>query len=241
MFDEHLQFYGHNAPLIFGFIPAYTFYVGLGLLAGLLYYYFDLKRQGKTSEGAVKIVISALVFGVIGSKIPLLFEGYAWQQVLFGKSIVGALIGGMFGVIFVKKLFKIKLKLGNTIAPSIALGMAIGRLGCFFNSCCYGIVAAWGFDFGDGQLRIPTQLFESAFHFIAFGLLIYAKPKVKRPGILFKYYLLAYLVFRFLIEFIRENPIVWLGMSIYQIICILGIIYLSLIIWKGNKKHETVS
>ena len=236
MFDEHIQLYGHDAPLIFGFVPAYVFFVGLGILAGLWYYFFDLKRRGGVSVGAIKIVAAALVFGMIGSKIPLLFEGRSWEQVLLGKSIVGGLIGGMFGVILVKKWLKIKLRLGNVIAPAVALGMAIGRFGCFFNGCCYGIVADWGFDFGDGQLRLPTQLFEAAFHAVAFGVLVYLKGKVKRPGILFKGYLLAYFVFRFGSEFIRDNPTVWLGMSIYQIICFLGIIYLSVIVWRGGRK-----
>ncbi|MDL2235805.1 prolipoprotein diacylglyceryl transferase [Christensenellaceae bacterium OttesenSCG-928-L17] len=237
MFDEHIQLYGHNTPLIFGVIPAYAFFVGLGILAGLTYYFINLRRGGGVSEGAIKIVAAALIFGMIGSKIPLLFEGRSWEQILLGKSIIGGLIGGAFGVILIKKLFNIKQKLGNVIAPSIALGMAVGRIGCFLNGCCYGIVANWGVDFSDGHLRIPTQLFEIAFHSIAFGILVYLQPKASRPGILFKSYLLAYFIFRFAIEFIRDNPTVWLGMSIYQIICILGIIYLIIIIWKGHKAN----
>lgn len=223
MFDAHERLYGANAPLIFGIIPAYSFFVGLGILVGLLYYMIYLKRKGGVSEGAIKIVASAIIFGTIGSKIPLLFEGRTPEQILFGKSIVGALIGGMFGVIFIKKLFKINLKLGNVIAPSVALGMAIGRWGCYFNGCCYG------------KRGLPTQLYESAFHFIMFGILVYLQPRVKTAGILFKIYLLTYFIFRFIIEFIRDNPIIWLGMSIYQIICILGIIYITFMIWKGRK------
>lgn len=237
MLDTHDRLYGNEAPYIFG-IPAYTFFVGLGIIAGLLYYFVSLKRRGQANEGAVKIVFSALICGVIGSRVPLLFEGRGWEEILFGKSIVGGLIGGMFGVIAIKKILGIKLKLGNVIAPSIALGMAIGRLGCFFNGCCYGIIASWGVDFGDGLFRLPTQLFESAYHFIAFVLLVYYRNKVKTPGILFKLYLLVYLIFRFLTEFIRENPVVCCGMTIYQIICILSSIYLGIILWRLSKNER---
>lgn len=238
MFDAHDRLYGNTAPHILG-IPAYTFFVGLGIIAGLIYYFVDLKRRGQVSEGAVKIVFAALVCGVIGSRIPLLFEGRGWQEILYGKSIVGGLAGGMFGVIAIKKILGIKLRLGNVIAPSVALGMVIGRMGCFLNGCCYGIPASWGFDFGDGLRRLPAQLFESAFHFIAFVFLVCCKNKVKTPGLLFKLYLLTYFIFRFFMEFIRENPIVFCGMTIYQIICVLGIIYmaiiLAIILWKENQ------
>jgi len=209
--------------------------VGLGLIAGLVFYFADLKRRGQAGEGAVKIVFSALICGVIGSKIPLLFEGYGWGVLLYGKSIAGGLVGGMFGVIAVKKAFGIKLKLGNAIAPSIALGMAIGRIGCFLNGCCYGKIAGWGFDFGDGYLRLPTQLFESAFHLAAFIFMLSIRGKVKTPGILFKLYLLAYFIFRFFNEYIRENPVIWHGLTVYQIICGLGAAYISLALLKGRK------
>lgn len=240
MLDTHYRLYGSNSINILG-IPAYSFFVGLGLLVGVLYYFYSLKQEGRVSEGAVKIVTSGLLFGVIGSKVPLIFEGRGLEYIIYGKSIVGGLLGGMFGVIAVKKVFKINLKLGNVIAPSIALGMSIGRLGCFFNGCCYGVVAPFGFDFGDGQLRLPTQLFEVAFHFTAFIVLVHYKDKVKTPGILFKLYIIAYFIFRFFMEFIRENPVVYAGMSIYQIISLLGIAYMTIVIYIGKNKSSRMN
>ncbi|MGL5439490.1 MAG: prolipoprotein diacylglyceryl transferase [Filifactoraceae bacterium] len=237
MLDIHNRLYGSESIYILG-IPAYSFFVGLGIIVGLLYYFLTLKKEGSVSEGAVKIVFSGIIFGIIGSKVPLLLEGQSLIEVLYGKSIIGGLLGGMFGVIAVKKVLGIKLKLGNVIAPSVAIGMAIGRLGCFFNGCCYGVVAPWGFNFGDGFLRLPNQLFESVFHITAFILLVYFKNKVKTPGILFKTYLLGYFIFRFLIEFIRENPVVFCGLTIYQLICLLGLIYITIILWKVKKNER---
>jgi prolipoprotein diacylglyceryltransferase len=66
--------------------------------------------------------------------------------------------------------------------------------------------------------------------------LAYYKGKVKTQGILFKYYLLAYFIFRFFMEFIRENPLVWEGMTIYQIISILGILYIAAGFWRESRR-----
>jgi len=226
MLDLHERLLHSDAPAWFG-IPVYTIFVVTGIILGLAFYFHELQQSRITSEGAVIIVISSLVCGAIGSKIPLLLEGHPWEHVLQGKSIVGALLGGMTGTLLIKRMLGIKLKLGNIIAPCAALGIAVGRVGCFLNGCCYGIEAPWGFDFGDGLLRLPTQLFESAFHLLAFLILRHYMYKVQRGGLLFKLYLLAYFIFRFLSEFIRVHPVFWLCMTTYQLLCLLGILFVG--------------
>jgi phosphatidylglycerol---prolipoprotein diacylglyceryl transferase len=216
---------------IFG-IPSYSFMVGLGIIAGLLYYFVDAKKRGVKGESTIIIVAAALFFGILGAKLPLLLMNYKFigtrPDIWFeGKTIVGGFIGGTYGVIFIKKLLKIQLKMGNVIAPAAALGMGIGRLGCFFNGCCYGIQWSWGVDFGDGVLRLPTQLFEAAFHMLAFGVLLFLKQKVTTPGILFKYYISAYLIFRFFTEFFRENQRLIEGLTLYQLLAIIGLILIN--------------
>jgi len=241
MIDPHIKYTNFGImPTIFG-VPSYTIFVGLGLIAGIIYYLADAKKRNAKSEGVIEIVSAGLIFGVIGSKIPLLIEGADIATVIFGKSILGGLIGGMLGVMLIKRILKIKTKMGNIIAPSVALGMSIGRLGCFFNGCCFGKPSSWGVDFGDGLLRYPTQLFEVGFHLTAFFLLHNLKFKVKKPGILFKYYVLSYFVFRFFIEFIRENPVYYFGLTLYQLICIAGIIFVASNMIIKNKKEGVVN
>jgi phosphatidylglycerol:prolipoprotein diacylglycerol transferase len=103
--------------------------------------------------------------------------------------------------------------------------MSVGRIGCFLNGCCYGVECAFGFDFGDGLTRFPAQLVESGFHFIAFMILHRLRRKEMRPGILFKWYVISYFIFRFFIEFFRVNERIWLGLSVYQLICLTGILF----------------
>jgi phosphatidylglycerol:prolipoprotein diacylglycerol transferase len=139
------------------------------------------------------------------------------------------LIGGSLGVTFIKRKLNIKDRIGNEIAPAAALGMAIGRIGCFLNGCCYGIPTncSYGINFGDGVLRYPTQLFEAMFDLIMFVYIIKIKDKVTEPGKLFKLFASAYFTYRFFIEFIRVEPRVFLGLTGFQIGALIGLIYMN--------------
>ena len=239
----NINIFGHN-------ISTYTLFVGLGLFTGIIWFYLTVRRKEKlNSEIAYYIVLSALICGFIGSKILVIIENFDIiiknkdniKSLLFtGKSIVGGLIGGYIGVKLVKKKLKLEnIRTGNKIAPAIALAMGIGRIGCFLTGCCYGIETSLpiGVNFGDGIPRIPTQLIEMIFCFILFGYLLYKQLKDKNliPGILFQKLVLYYFVFRFLIEFIRGTEKNILFLSIYQVICLIGIIF---IIRKIKKERE---
>lgn len=245
MLDNHYVPEGYGIITnfnLFGYdISTYTLFVGLGLFTGIIWFYLTVRRKEKiNSEKAYYIVLSALIFGFIGSKILVIIENFdiiinnieSIKALLFtGKSIVGGLIGGYIGVRLIKKKLKLEnIRTGNKIAPAIALGMAIGRIGCFLTGCCYGIETTLpiGVNFGDGISRIPTQLIEMIFCLILFGYLLYKQLKEKDliPGILFQQLVLYYFVFRFFIEFIRGTEKNILFLSIYQVICLIGIIFM---------------
>ena len=250
----------HFVPDGYGIIPyisifgkevtSYSIFVGLGLIVGILWFYLTVSRENKTrGYNTFVIVLSALFFGALGSKILVIIENIKplindFSQISVfiytGKSIVGGLIGGYIGVIIAKKILNIKEKrFGNQIAPAIALGMAIGRIGCFLTGCCFGIETSLpiGVDFGDGINRIPTQLIEMVFCLLLFILLFYRQKTNKelQPGILFYNLILYYFIFRFFIEFIRGTEKTIFCFSIYQIISLLGIIYI-LLKYKKEKK-----
>ena len=255
MLDNHYVPEGYGIItnfVIFGHkISTYTIFVGLGLIIGLIWYFITVpKKENVNKDNAYYIVLFALLFGFIGSKILVVIENLniiikdisnIKYLIISGKSIVGGLIGGYLGARFIKKRLNIQsVRTGNSIAPAIALGMAIGRIGCFLTGCCYGIETNLpiGINFGDGINRIPTQLIESIFCLILFIYLLYKQKKDKdlTPGILFKKLVLYYFVFRFLIEFIRGTSKNILFLSIYQIICLLGIIFMI----KKIKKEKEV-
>ena len=247
---------------IFGVkVSTYTFFVGLGLLVGIAWFFFSVTLKEKNKEeklgklNAYYVVLSALGFGIIGAKLLFIIENFdyviknlnnlesLYLLLVSGKSIVGGLIGGYIGVRFIKKRLNIEnVRTGNKIAPAIALAMVIGRIGCFLTGCCFGIETSLpiGVDFGDGITRIPTQLIECIFCLILFIYLSYKQKKDKSlmPGILFKELVLFYFIFRFIIEFIRGTTKNIMFLSIYQVICILGIIYVLYMIKKEKDNFK---
>jgi phosphatidylglycerol---prolipoprotein diacylglyceryl transferase len=149
---------------------------------------------------------------------------------LQGKTVVGALLGGLIGVELTKKMIGVKQSTGDVFVYPLIVGMTIGRVGCFLTGLSdrtYGIATSlpWGIDFGDGISRHPTQLYEIAF---LLGLILFLKWRehyTYESGDLFKFYLIAYLSFRWLIDFIKPDFHPILGMSAIQITCLLGLLY----------------
>jgi len=231
--DSHIALTGLR-PVLFSVaglpITAYAVFMTLGVGAALLVFWHQSRRWGPSSPHSGTIILSALFFGSLGAKLMAValhagqYRSFGLLEFLYsGRSILGGLIGGWLGVKLVKWWLGITTRHGNAIAPAAALGIAIGRVGCFLGSCCYGkpTHSPFGVDFGDGQRRHPTQLYEAVF---ALGLCWYfmrENAKHPAPGVLFKRFLLAYLTFRFLIEFLRVEPVCCLGLTIFQVVSLL--------------------
>jgi phosphatidylglycerol:prolipoprotein diacylglycerol transferase len=169
------------------------------------------------------IGLGAFCGSMIGAKLPFvladwegLVSGRAWLE--NGKTIVFGLVGGYFGVEVAKRALGIRVKTGDSFAVPVAAAVAVGRLACFSAGCCYGVPTTlpWGIDFGDGCPRHPTQLYEFAFHLSAAVGLDWLRRRGRLRGQLIKLYILAYLVYRFVTEWIRPEPVLGLGLTGYQ-------------------------
>lgn len=140
-----------------------------------------------------------------------------------GKTIMGGLVGGYLGVELAKWLMGVRVKTGDSFAVPVAAAVGTGRLACLFAGCCYGTVTSlpWGVDFGDGHRRHPTQAYEAAFHLGAAVVL----SRLERQGLfrrqLIKLYILGYLAYRFMTEFIRPEARVLGALTAYQIAALL--------------------
>lgn len=205
-------------------VTSYAFFVLLGLVAATAMYAYNTRAKSFGNIGPV-IAIAALVGGILGAKLPIWVANageilahptaIAW---LSGRTIVGGLVGGVLAVWLVRRRLGVKQRLGNYFVPSICIGIAIGRLGCFFTGCCYGTPTRlpWGINFGDHIARHPTQLYEALF---ASALFVVAQATLERwePGRLFDAFMITYFSWRFLVEFIRVNPIAGFGLTYYQL------------------------
>jgi phosphatidylglycerol:prolipoprotein diacylglycerol transferase len=163
---------------------------------------------------------------MIGAKLPFaladwngLQSGAAWLA--DGKTIMCGIVGGYLGVEIAKWTLDIRVKTGDTFAVPVAVAVAIGRIACFVGGCCYGTPTRlpWGVTFlsaGDPLPRHPTQLYEAAFHLTMAGALGWLQQQGKCRGNLIKMYILSYLAYRFLTEFIRPEARLLLGLTGYQ-------------------------
>ena len=112
--------------------------------------------------------IATLVFGA-GVGAVLFGSANLWLSHLPGiaRSIEGAIFGGIVAVELYKRVAGITVRTGARFALPLAVGVAVGRIGCFFSGLddfTHGTPTAlpWGHDFGDGIARHPVQLYESA-------------------------------------------------------------------------------
>lgn len=163
---------------------------------------------------------------MIGAKLPFalsdwsgLMDGTTWLAE--GKTIMCGIVGGYFGVEVAKWTFDIRVKTGDTFAVPVAVAVAVGRVACFIGGCCFGTPTnlPWGFRFQlaqDDRLRHPTQLYEAAFHLVMAATLLMLQRRGMFRGQLVKLYILIYLGYRFLTEFIRPEPRMLAGLTGYQ-------------------------
>ncbi len=198
----------------------------------------DLRRSQRILLGG-----AAFVGSMIGAKIPFLgdrgwgafFDGTVWFA--DGKTILGGIVGGYVAVELAKWIANIRSRTGDTFALPVAVAVAIGRIGCFVAGCCYGRVTTvpWGVAFplaGDesGIVRHPTQLYEVAFHIVAALALAVMDRKRWLVGNQLKAYLIAYMIYRFLSEWLRPESPILLNLTIYQLVSV-AIIGILMMLW----------
>ena len=111
------------------------------------------------------------------------------------------------------------------------LALIIGRIGCFSMGIyeeVYGNETTFftGMDLGDGRLRHPVVLYEIAFLLILWISMRFTTARISfQPGALFKIFMISYLLFRFLIDFIKPHYTFNFGLSAIQVACLAGLIY----------------
>ncbi len=211
-------------------VHSYGLMLALALAVSAVLFARDARRLAISSEVIYDLVFWIVLSGLLGARVfyvllnvdffmaqPLEIVmlqngGLAWQG-----SFAGGFIGGL---LFIRKY---RLPLGavlDSAAPFIALGQAIGRIGCLLNGCCYGKAASWGLYFPVWQERlIPTQIFMSLGELTIFLILRHKQPKVAGSGRLFILYVVLSSVERFMIEFFRADHQLYWGLSIFQYVC----------------------
>jgi prolipoprotein diacylglyceryltransferase len=193
----------------------------------------------KHKDEVAWVAVSAIVGAALGAKLsywlddPLsAFANFPdLRQLLLGKSIIGALLGGLFGVELCKKLAGIRQSTGDAFVLPLTVGICIGRVGCYLAGLgdhTYGNPTSlpWGVDFGDGIARHPTQLYEILFLLAQYAWIHLRRHDFEQPGDCFRAFMIGYLLFRLLVEFIKPVFYVYPAhLSGLQLLCVGGLLY----------------
>ncbi len=211
-------------------VTTYGIFLALGMLLALFVASRLAARDGLPKERIYDLGLWVLVGGLLGSKLLMLMvednvKVFSLDFLRSGGVFYGSLIGGFLATAILVPLYKLPFwKVADAFAPGVALGQAFGRQGCFAAGCCWGKVC-------DGPLGVhftekgheytgvpiigpdgadlylwPTQIIESVVMLGVFAFLFWLHRRKKFSGQILITYAIIYSIFRFLIEFIRDDP-----------------------------------
>ena len=236
---------------IFGVeIMWYGVLISLGVLLGVVVAVRECRRIGFKEDDLLDFLLIAIPSAIVGARAYYVI--FSWDyysqnpgQIINirngGLAIHGALIAGVIVGYLFCKIRKIKvLKLLDIVMPSVALGQAIGRWGNFINQEAHGgpTDLPWGI-MVNGQKVHPTFLYESIIDFCIFFFLVwFRKNKKTTDGQILGLYLILYSAGRFIVEGLRTDSLMFLGMRIAQLIS-LGSILIGVLLLVYLKKKKS--
>lgn len=199
-------------------------FVVLAYLAGLTYGWREARRMDLDTAIVADISLWLFVGGILGARVLFVIVAYKhflaapldvlkiWQG---GLVWYGGLAGGVAaGLIYLRRHALPIVFWSDLLAPMAIIALAVGRIGCFLNGCCYGAPATWlpsCFTYpashpalGLAQIPVhPVPLYESAACFTIFGFLVWRLRHRRFPGQVFWNMALFYAIIRFGLEFLR--------------------------------------
>jgi prolipoprotein diacylglyceryltransferase len=217
-------------------VGTHAFFVALGVVVAAVVVAVEARRRGMWGDGMLVAVAGGLVGGALGMRATgflrdparVLDAGVAQVWQYGAKSVLGGLTGAYLGVVVGKRLIGYRERTGDVFAPAVALGMAVGRIGCLLTEPPGRPTSLpWGITLTPEQLATipacpscavgtplhPSFGYEIAFQLAAFASLLWLRDRLHRPGALLTVYLATYAVFRFGVEFVRDNEVVLAGLT----------------------------
>jgi phosphatidylglycerol:prolipoprotein diacylglycerol transferase len=251
-----------------GFVQhAYGVLVAVAFLVGLLVAVRLARRVGLDADRVFNLGVYVALAAFLGAKVLLIFSDWDYYRhnpgdifSLYSLKAGGVFYGGFLAALLFAAWYTWRyhlpyLKTADAFAPGVALGHAIGRLGCFCSGCCWGKPTAlpWGVTFTDpyahemfgvplGVPLHPTQLYEALAEALIFTVLMWRWKKKAFDGQIVALYLALYGAARFAIEFVRDDPdrgFLFSGLlSTSQFIALLMLALATVIWWR---KHASAA
>ena len=246
-------------------VYSYGLFLGLTFIVGSVLFNRELKRNGYPDSIGSVVVLLCLIGGIVGSKLFYIIEEwnfgqskplsfYLTKDYLFspsGLTFYGGLLLSIVLMILYSRSKNIPtLKLFDMMSPAAALGYGIARIGCHLSGDGdYGIPVngtSWeflGYSYANGTVPTkpgvlvhPTSIYELVMAILIFAFLWSIRKKPNPSGTVFAYYLILSGMSRFIIEFIRINPVVAAGLSQAQIVSVILILIGIVILMRIRKE-----
>ena len=227
--------FGHNSIHLHAVLETAAFFIGFR------YFLYLRKKQGDSysSRARVSVIIGAIFGALIGSRLigslerpyELFRTDNIFWYVYNNKTVLGGFLGGLAGVELTKKFIGEREASGDLFVYPMIIALIIGRIGCFSMGTyeeTYGVATnlPCGMNLGDGIIRHPVTLYEIAFLFLLWiTLYLLGSRFTFQNGAVFKLFMIAYLVFRFLLDFIKPSYPIMANLSTIQLTSLLGLLY----------------
>jgi phosphatidylglycerol---prolipoprotein diacylglyceryl transferase len=231
-------------PILFQIGPltlyAYGFLVALGFFVGSLWVNQRAKQVGENVDLYLQAIFWILVAGFAGARLlyviyyPDLYLEAPLKILLDRGGLVwyGGLFSALTAMVIFTRVKKLEFgKFADILVIPAALGLAVGRVGCFMTGCCYGRITSlpWGVQFPPGHETYPAhvhpaQLYESLALVVLVILLEQVYRRAPRYGVTTCLFFIGYGIIRFLLEYLRGDVIYWVGhvLSASQVFSLLG-------------------
>lgn len=234
----------------------YGLLVAAGFLIGLWMAARRVQRDGMAAETVWNLGIWLILGGLLGAKVAYVwrywdeFLAAPFSMIRSGFVFYGGLLGGMLATVAYAQLRRISTwKLADALAPSLALGHALGRVGCFLEGCCYGSRCdlPWAVKYPHthetrGLFAVhPTQWYEAAGLLALFAALHWLYPRKRFDGQIWWLYALCYSVLRFKVEFFRgDAPTMRFGFTTAQMLsaALFGVAIVALLVFRSQQEKR---
>jgi phosphatidylglycerol---prolipoprotein diacylglyceryl transferase len=222
----------------------YGIMVVLAVIAILVISTLEARRVHLDEDHIYNLGVWAVIGGILFSRVIHVIDKWSYYMEnptqIFnfeGLAVYGAVIGVIIAIVAYCRVKKLSiLQIADLVSPGALVGMAIGRIGCVFNGCCYGLVTdlPWGVVYEcptsyapQGIPLQPTQEYHIIWNLFAFGVLWVLRKHLKPQGSTFLLYLAFYAAGDLLIRTFREGDAFLFGLQQAQVI---GIIILLIVI-----------
>jgi len=252
-------------------VHAYGLLLAVSFLFGILWAMKRGEKRGISKDHVMDAGLYVVISAIFGSRLFYVithleeFRG-RWLDTInpfqssgeigiAGLSMLGGVVMAILTIIIFCRIKKIRiLRFFDAATPSLALGLALSRIGCFLNGCCFGKPGGlpWCVVFPDNspagaflpdQHLHPTQIYSSIYDFLMLGAILWVDRKKQPDGMLAVVFFVLYGVFRFLIDFVRyyestvQFHVLGAAFTFNQLIAALMTVTGLLLLW-GIRRHK---